>query len=277
MRLYVVDAFTNTPFAGNPAGVVLLDRPADTAWMQSVAAELKHAETAFVRVDRMEDAIGAVADAQTLPLRWFTPEVEVDLCGHATLAAAHVLGGDRVFSTRSGQLRCAAKDGWVRMDFPADPPKPVGSPDGTAGEADGAAIQALTKALPGITVRQVLRGRTDLVVLAEDAAEVRAVRPDFDAVARSDARLVAVTAPGDRPGIDFVSRAFAPAVGVDEDPVTGSLHCTLAPLWADRLGRSELVAEQASARGGTVRVELRGDRVALAGQAVTVVSGELEV
>ena len=122
-------------------------------------------------------------------------------------------------------------------------------------------------------------GPADALVaaLAEDAAEVRAVRPDFDAVARSDARLVAVTAPGDRPGIDFVSRAFAPAVGVDEDPVTGSLHCTLAPLWADRLGRSELVAEQASARGGTVRVELRGDRVALAGQAVTVVSGELEV
>jgi predicted PhzF superfamily epimerase YddE/YHI9 len=254
MRLYVVDAFTDTAFAGNSAGVVLLDGPAETAWMQSVAAELNHAETAFVRT-------GDGDDAGPLSLRWFTPKTEVDLCGHATLATAHVLGGDRVFSTRGGELRCTAKDGWVSMDFPADPP--------------GVAADQVADALPGVTVRQVLRGARDVVVVASDAAEVRALIPDFDAIARVDARLVAVTAHGDRPGIDFVSRAFGPSVGVNEDPVTGSLHCTLAPYWADRLGRTELVGEQASERGGFVRMELRGDRVLLAGQAVTVLSGEL--
>lgn len=265
MRLYFVDAFTDTAFAGNSAGVVLLDGPADTAWMQSVAAELKHSDTAFVQT-------GDDTGDRPLPLRWFTPKAEVDLCGHATLATAHVLGGDRVFSTHSGELRCTAKDGWVSMDFPADPPAAAHQ---FAGQAVGQAADQFGDALPGVTVRQVLRGKFDLVVVAADAAEVRTLKPNLDAIARLDARMVAVTAPGDRPGIDFVSRAFGPSVGVNEDPVTGSLHCTLAPYWADRLGRTELVGEQASERGGIVRVELRGDRVGLAGQAVTVLSGEL--
>ncbi|AXB45496.1 PhzF family phenazine biosynthesis protein [Amycolatopsis albispora] len=251
MRMYLVDSFTDHAFAGNPAGVVLLDAPAEEAWMQSVAAELKHSETAFV-VTTGEGA---------KPLRWFTPVAEVALCGHATLATAHVLGGDQVFSTKSGELRCTADGGWVRMDFPADRSEPI--------EIDPAA------ALPGVTVEHVAKGKFDLLVVAGNAAQVRELRPDLDAIRALDVRGLTVTAPGDRDGIDFVSRFFAPAKGVDEDPVTGSAHCTLAPYWAGRLGRDELVGEQASPRGGVVRVHLNGDRVTLSGQAVTVFSGEL--
>ncbi|GHF43528.1 putative PhzF superfamily epimerase YddE/YHI9 [Amycolatopsis bartoniae] len=253
MRLYIVDAFTDRAFSGNPAGVVLLDEPAEPGWMQSVAAELKHAETAFVEV----------SGEGPKTLRWFTPTVEVDLCGHATLATGHVLGGSQVFSTRSGELRTTAEDGWVRMDFPADPPH--------------ATADEVVPALPGVTVREVLRGKWDILVLVNDAAEVRSLEPDLDVIAGWDARCVVVTAPGDRPGVDFVSRVFGPAVGVPEDPVTGSAHCALAPYWAERLGRDQLVGEQASARGGLVRVALQGERVQLAGQAVTTVRGELLV
>ena len=253
MRLYVVDAFTAKAFAGNPAGVVLLDEPAEPAWMQSVAAELKHAETAFVEV----------GGAGPKPLRWFTPTVEVDLCGHATLATGHVLGGEQAFTTRSGELRTRADGGWVSMDFPADPP--------------AASADEVAPGLPGLTIKEVLRGKWDLLVLAGDAAEVRAAQPDLDVIAGWQARCVVVTAPGDEPGIDFVSRVFGPAVGVPEDPVTGSAHCTLAPFWAQRLGRDELVGEQASERGGIVRVQAARDRVTLAGEAVTVLSGELLV
>lgn len=253
MHLYVVDAFTGTAFTGNPAGVVLLDQPADPEWMQSVAAELKHAETAFVEVN---------ADGP-LPLRWFTPTTEVDLCGHATLAAGHVLGGARVFTTKSGELRTSAADGSISMDFPADPPFPASDP--------------VAAALPGVTVEEVLRGKWDILVRAGSAAEVRALGPDLAAIADWPARCVVVTAPGDKPGIDFVSRVFGPAVGVPEDPVTGSAHCALAPYWAGKLGRDELVGEQASPRGGIVRVRTDGDRVTLAGQAVTVLTGELHV
>ncbi|GAB2744735.1 PhzF family phenazine biosynthesis protein [Amycolatopsis magusensis] len=251
MRMYLVDSFTDRAFAGNPAGVVLLDSPADETWMQSVAAELKHSETAFV----VTTAEGAK------PLRWFTPVAEVALCGHATLATAHVLGGDQIFRTKSGDLRCTAADGWVRMDFPADPSEPV---DVAPGDA-----------LPGVTVEHVAKGRFDLLVVAESAAQVRELVPDLAAIRAMDVRGLTVTAPGDRDGIDFVSRFFAPAKGVDEDPVTGSAHCTLAPYWAQRLGRKKLVGEQASPRGGIVRVALDGDRVTLAGQAVTVFSGDL--
>lgn len=252
MRLYIVDAFTDTPFTGNPAGVVLLDEPADASWMQSVAAELKHAETAFVELGE-----------GPRPLRWFTPAVEVDLCGHATLATGHILGGDQVFLTRSGELRTHAENGWVHMDFPVDPP--------------AEASEDVTSALPGVTVEGVFRGKTDILVRAATAAEVRAVKPNLDVVAGWPARCVIVTAPGDKPGIDFVSRVFGPAVGVPEDPVTGSAHCTLSPYWSQLLGRDELVGEQASERGGVVRTQLRGERVGLAGQAVTVSSGELMV
>jgi predicted PhzF superfamily epimerase YddE/YHI9 len=258
MRFFTVDAFTGTAFSGNQAGVVLLDTPADPAWMQSVATELGYSETAFV-----ETGDGPKN------LRWFTPAIEVDLCGHATLATGHVLGGAQVFRTRAGELRTWAEDGgWVRMDFPADPPAPPGE-DITA--------EAVAAALPGVTAEVVVVGRYDVLVVAADAAEVRAVRPDLDAVARIDARTVVVSAAGDKPGIDFVSRVFAPTAGIPEDPVTGSVHCLLSPYWSARFGREELTGEQASARGGIVRVRSNGDRVTLAGQAVTIVKGELLV
>ncbi|MFF5989785.1 PhzF family phenazine biosynthesis protein [Prauserella flavalba] len=252
MRLFLVDAFTDRPFSGNPAGVVLLDEPADDAWMQHVAAELKHSETAFV-----------VTTEEPKPLRWFTPTTEVDLCGHATLATAHVLGGEQVFSTRSGALRCTAENGRVAMEFPADPPKPA--------EVD------VSAGLPGLTPEHVARGVSDVLVVVADAGLVRGAEPDLDALATVAARCVIVTARGDEPGIDFVSRVFGPAVGVPEDPVTGSAHCTLAPYWAERLGRAELVGEQASERGGIVRTALLGERVRLSGSAVTVAEGELLV
>ncbi|MEU5694243.1 PhzF family phenazine biosynthesis protein [Actinosynnema sp. NPDC020468] len=252
MDIYVVDAFTDRPFAGNPAGVVLLDGPADEDWMQSVAAEMKHAETAFV-------------DTTTHRLRWFTPVKEVDLCGHATLATAHVLGGDHAFTTRSGTLTCTARDGWVEMDFPADPATPVeATPDLRAG-------------LPGVTIGAVARAVSDVLVEVGSAAEVREITPDLEALARVPGRGVIVTAPGDRPGLDVVSRCFYPSYGVPEDPVTGSAHCTLASWWSPRLGKAELLAEQASPRGGLVRATLAGDRVRLGGQAVTVLHGHLIV
>ncbi len=253
MRMYIVDAFTDTPFAGNPAGVVLLDAPADEEWMQAVAAELKHSETAFVEANAPEPN----------PLRWFTPTTEVDLCGHATLATAHVLGGSRTFETRSGMLTCTATgDGWVEMDFPADPGDPV--------EAD----PTLVDALAGVDIQHVERGVSDLLVVTADAAQVRTVRPKAS-LAELPARGVIVTAPSDIEGIDFISRCFFPGAGVDEDPVTGSAHCTLAPYWAQRLGKRELVGRQVSARGGTVRMTLSGDRVGLTGRAVTIARGEL--
>ncbi|MBB5853231.1 PhzF family phenazine biosynthesis protein [Amycolatopsis umgeniensis] len=253
MRLYIVDAFTSEAFAGNSAGVVLLDSPGDAGWMQSVAAELKHAETAFVEVG---------GDGPK-SLRWFTPEAEVDLCGHATLATTHVLGGEQTFTTRSGELRCRAEDGWVSMDFPSDPPR----------ESD----DDLSAILPGVAFSYVARSHQNLFAVAEKASVVRSLEPDLVALrARWTGRLI-VTAPGDAGGVDFVSRFFAPGVGVDEDPVTGSAHCALAPYWAARLGKDELVGEQASARGGIVRMSLEGDRVLLSGQAVTVASGELHV
>lgn len=255
----MVDAFTDRAFAGNPAGVVLLEddgTPDDERWMQSVAAEMKHAETAFVRLK----------EEGPLPLRWFTPVREVDLCGHATLATAHVLGGDRTFTTRSGLLTCTTTaDGWVEMDFPADPATPT---EVTAPLGNG---------LPGITVKAVARAVSDVLVEAASAAEVRALQPDHAALAQVPGRGVIVTAPGDRPGLDVVSRCFYPSYGVPEDPVTGSAHCTLASWWAPRLGRAELLAEQASPRGGQVRAILSGDRVRLAGRAVTVLAGELIV
>lgn len=253
MRLHVVDAFTGTAFAGNPAGVVLLDEPADPKWMRTVAAELRHSETAFVE-------IGGDGPKN---LRWFTPTVEVDLCGHATLATGHVLGGEQVFATRSGELRTRAEGGWVSMDFPVDPPSAAGD--------------EVASALPGATVAEVVRGKWDILVRVADAAEVRALKPDLELIAGWDARCVIVTAAADRPGTDFVSRVFGPAVGVPEDPVTGSAHCLLSPYWSARLGREELVGEQASERGGIVRVVPNGDRVTLAGQAVTVFRGELLV
>jgi predicted PhzF superfamily epimerase YddE/YHI9 len=250
LELTVVDAFTSEPFRGNPAAVAILDAFPGDDLMQAVAREMNLSETAFVvpRDDGDHD------------LRWFTPAVEVDLCGHATLAAAHVLASPTRFHTRSGSLACThGAGGWIEMDFPADPPVEAPAPPGLGVPA----------------VRWYGVGRWDALVEVGDAAVVRRLRPDLAAIAAVGTRCVAVTAPADMPGVDFVSRVFAPNVGIPEDPVTGSAHCTLAVHWAARLGRPDLVAEQASARGGTLRVRVRGDRVTIAGQAVTVATTRL--
>ncbi len=260
MRIFQVDAFADRPFGGNPAAVCVLEAGADADWMQAVAGEMNLSETAFL-VPHGEGRYG---------LRWFTPTVEVDLCGHATLASAHVLWeqGEEAdvleFETRSGALTALpAGDGLIQLDFPADPPLDVDGLDGLA-EALGA---------PAVGVYQ---GRSDLLVELADAEAVRNLAPALRAVSEIPVRGVIVTAAGDgRDGADFVSRCFYPATGVDEDPVTGSAHCTLASFWCPRLGRSSLVGWQASARGGRVAVELSGARVLLTGRAITVLRGEL--
>ncbi|MBB4687992.1 PhzF family phenazine biosynthesis protein [Amycolatopsis jiangsuensis] len=251
MRFYVVDAFTGDAFAGNPAGVVVLDGPADPGWMQRVAAEMKHSETAFV-----------LPSGDTTGLRWFTPATEVDLCGHATVAATQVLGGEQTYDTRSGLLRCTKHaDGWIELDFPADEPR--------------ATQDDVSRILPGYTPSYVGRARENLFVELGTAEEVRRAEPDLDALRDTWTGRLVVTAKGS--GTDFVSRFFGPGVGVDEDPVTGSAHCCLAPYWSRKLGRTALVGAQVSARGGVVATTVDGDRVRLRGQAVTVVSGELHV
>jgi predicted PhzF superfamily epimerase YddE/YHI9 len=246
LHLTVVDAFTNQPFAGNPAAVAVLDRfPAEDR-MQAIAREMNLSETAFAvpRPDGDHD------------LRWFSPAVEVDLCGHATLAAAHVLGGSARFHTRSGLLACtAAGDGWIEMDFPADPP--------VATDLSGAELGLEAALWCG-------RSREDVLVELPDAAAVRSLVPDLGRLAAAGPRGVCVTAAGDRSGVDCVSRFFGPNVGIPEDPVTGSAHCILAVFWGERCGKQELVGEQASPRGGVVRMRRQDDRVRLGGQAVTV-------
>jgi len=264
MDLTVVDSFTDRPFAGNPAAIAVVDAFPDEARMQAIAREMNLSETAFVvpRADGSYD------------LRWFTPEVEVDLCGHATLAAAHVLGGTGTFHTKSGELVCTpGGNDWIEMDFPADPPVAEAAPPSiaaTLGLVDGA--HAGPGAGPDETssVRAYARTRADVLVELAGADIVRALRPDFAAVAALESRCAIVTAAGDRPGIDCVSRVFAPNAGIAEDPVTGSAHCALAVYWGKRLGRDTLVGEQASARGGVVRMTRKAQRVVLSGQAVTV-------
>lgn len=260
MQIYQVDAFASEPFRGNPAAVCLLDGPRPTEWMQAVAAEMNLAETAFVE----REAAGAGGG---FGLRWFTPTVEVDLCGHATLASSHVLWecGEAQsvleFRTRSGVLTAMRTEGGIQLDFPADPPLPVLDPPGLA-EALGAAPVAVS------------RGRSFFLAELTDAATVRKLTPNIAAIAALDAAGVIVTALGDGQS-DFVSRFFAPNFGIDEDPVTGAAHCCLGPFWRDRLGHDRMVGYQASARGGFVGVAVKGDRVLLEGQAVTVFRGEL--
>jgi predicted PhzF superfamily epimerase YddE/YHI9 len=260
LPLQVVDAFTAEPFGGNPAAVVLLHEAATDAWMQSVAAEMKHSETAFLRA----------RDDGSFDLRWFTPEVEVDLCGHATLASAHALWDWGVldsstpaqFHTRSGLLGAVQRDGAIEMDFPATPAAPAAEPDGLFGAL-------------GVGPSPVVRSDFYALVEVDDAQVVRDLAPDGDGLRKVDARAVIVTArEPDSSDYDVVSRVFGPNVGIVEDPVTGSAHCVLACHWAGRLG-PDLLAYQASARGGVVRTRLEGDRVALGGQAVTVLRGEL--
>jgi PhzF family phenazine biosynthesis protein len=255
-----IDAFTNQPFAGNPAAVCFLEKLPDDAWMQAVAREMNLSETAFLQ--RRGDG--------SFDLRWFTPTIEVDLCGHATLAAAHVLWEDEVmtpdatarFHTRSGLLTAMRRGDWIYLDFPATPPAPADAP---------AAL------LDGLKATPVAVGRSVYDYIVEVASEtvVRDLKPDFGLLGTLPVRGVIVTAKASTPGYDFVSRFFGPAAGINEDPVTGSAHCCLGPYWAPRLGKSEFTAYQASARGGVVRVELKGDRVLLGGQARTVLRGAL--
>ena len=289
--IYLVDAFAHAPFTGNPAGVCPLEAPADEAWMQRVAAEMNQAETAFFW-----------PEGDRLRLRWFTPALEVDLCGHATLASAHVLfkelqsagighplpdlpqgggAGDIVrFITKSGELACRAVDGGIEMDFPSEAPE----------EADPFPVSAALGAEP------VWYGanRMDWFFVLESAEQLLSLKPDMGAIERLGKRGVIVTAqtnlvPEDSLPLggglgwgsahssppDFVSRFFAPQSGIAEDPVTGSAHCALGPYWAARLGKESVVGYQASLRGGYVGVEVRGARVALSGPARTVLVGEL--
>jgi len=257
--IHQVDAFTDKPFAGNPAAVCILDEPHDEAWMQNVAMEMNLAETAFL--EKAQDGFN---------LRWFTPAVEVDLCGHATLASAHILwetdalprSQEARFQTRSGLLTARQNGAWIELNFPATPAQPAVPPT------------ELPRAL-GVTPLYVGKSRSDYIIEVESEAIVRDLSPDFTFLKTLPVRGVIVTSRASTPGYDFVSRFFAPGAGVDEDPVTGSAHCCLGPFWSKRLAKTEFVACQVSKRGGVVRVRLAGDRVLLQGQAVTVMRGEL--
>lgn len=277
----VVDAFTTEPFRGNPAGVVLLERPRADEWMQSFAAEMKHAETAFL-----------LPEEGGFHLRWFTPLSEVDLCGHATLASAHALwetgtleaGHDARFRTRSGLLTARQTRAGIDMDFPAQPPRAVEECDSEGGT--GLVGLVVNKALSGAVCEAIFRGLgtrgrwvgwngSDYLVELDSEEAVRALKPDFGALAPIGSRGIIATAPSEDKEFDFISRFFAPAFGIDEDPVTGSAHCALGPYWGAKLGKEDLVGYQASPRGGTVRVVLRGERVGLIGRAVTVLRGTI--
>lgn len=257
LKQYQVDAFTDRVFGGNPAAVVPLSAWLDDALLQAIAEENNLSETAFF-----------VASGKGFELRWFTPVKEVDLCGHATLASAHVIFerlGFRqsvvTFETRSGDLRVESREGLLVMDFPARPPAPCDRP---AALEDGL----------GVRPAEILAADDYLAVFDSEAA-VRRIVPDQALLARLDLRGVIVTSPGS--DVDFVSRFFAPKFGVPEDPVTGSAHCTLAPYWAQRLGKKVLTAKQVSRRGGNLICEWRGDRVFLSGRAVTVMETDMEL
>ncbi|MFJ9743190.1 PhzF family phenazine biosynthesis protein [Streptomyces sp. NPDC101166] len=269
MRIRIVDAFTDRPFAGNPAGVLLLDAFPGDDWLQDVAMEVNHAETAFAH----PLPAGGEAD---WALRWFTPVAEVAMCGHATLATAHVLHSTRAhegpvrFATRSGVLVATpAADGSIALDFPTAPLTRVEITEGI-GEALGAQPLAAFDTGPNVG---------DLLVELADEKTVHALAPDLSSLGAHSARGVIATARAEDParGYDFVSRCFFPNVGIDEDPVTGSAHTALAPYWSERLGRPELTGLQASRRSGLVSTRLRGERTLLSGRAVTVIEGELLV
>jgi predicted PhzF superfamily epimerase YddE/YHI9 len=260
LPLLQIDAFTSEPFAGNPAAVCFLDEEHDDTWMQAVAAEMNLSETAFL-----------LPLDEFWSLRWFTPSVEVDLCGHATLAAAHAMWETGVlptevparFATRSGPLFAWRSNDLIELDFQVKPVAPSPAPPG------------LLDALGADRDATVYRNEFDYFVELLDESAVIGLAPDHGAFRTIEARGIIVTAPSKVDGIDFVSRFFAPGSGIDEDPVTGSAHCALAPFWGARFGLTELTGYQASSRGGIVRTRLDGDRVILGGHAVTVMRGEL--
>jgi len=259
VRIVQVDAFTSKPFAGNPAAVCVLPGPPDETWMRNVALEMNLSETAFLHP---EDG--------GYRLRWLTPAVEVALCGHGTLASAHVLwedghlapGEEARFHTKSGLLTCKRNGDWIEMDFPAKHAEPAEAP-------------AQLAAAMGAELVWVGRNQFDYLVEVADEATLRGLKPNHHLLRELPVRGVIATARAQTPGFDFISRFFAPGSGIDEDPVTGSAHSALAPFWSARLGKSEMMGFQASARGGVVKVGLRGDRVRMSGQAVTVLRGEL--
>src|SRR5437868_7991611 len=261
MRLLQVDAFADQPFRGNPAAVCLLDRERDAAWMQSVGAEMNLSETAFL-----------VPRADGWSLRWFTPTVEVDLCGHATLASAHALWEEKLlraeetarFHTRSGVLGASKKGDWIELDFPA------------THEQKSDAPPELLQSIGVSNPRYLGRDKFDYLVELDSEEQVRQLTPDHAALRKIPVRGVIVTSRAANGDYDFVSRYFAPGSGIDEDPVTGSAHCRLAPFWSERLGKNSMTGFQASARGGIVHVRLNGDRVVLGGNAVTILRGELQ-
>ncbi len=255
LPLAIVDAFTSEAFSGNQAAVCVMLGPRDASWMQKVASEMNFAETAFLNPHGHGE----------FELRWFSPAVEIDLCGHATLASAHVLwetgrlarDTEARFHTRSGLLTANQRGDWIELDFPATPAEPVAAPLGL--------LEAL-----GTTAAYVGKSKFDYLVELDSEAAVRNLEPDF-------ARLGAIPARGVMLTVDFVSRFFGPAVGIDEDPATGSAHCCLAPFWSERLAKTAFSAHQLSKRGAVLEVELKGDRVLLRGHAVTVLRGELLV
>lgn len=259
ITIYQADAFTDRPFTGNPAAVCILEEPKTDEWMQNVALEMNLSETAFLQ---------ELADGYNL--RWFTPAVEVKLCGHATLAGAHILwetgrlkeDETARFQTLSGLLTAARKGEIIELDFPATPETPAEPPRG------------LTDALGINSPEYVGKNLFDYLVVVDSEKTVRELSPDFTALKRVPARGIIVTARSDGSDFDFVSRFFAPAAGVNEDPVTGSAHCCLGPYWSRQLGKKQLTGYQASARGGLVQVHAAGDRVQLGGKAVTVMKGE---
>ena len=297
IKIIQVDAFTSVPFSGNPAAVCLLDRPRDDGWMQKVAAEMNLSETAFLTPagdgggrgeDRIENGIGSEPggdagggngdggrgrEGSCFGLRWFAPKAEVELCGHATLASAHVLWEERIlppgetarFDTKSGTLTAERVGGLIEMDFPAEPERPV------------KCSPPMLEAALGAPFSYVGDNRFDLLVELDGEETLRELRPNFDILKKIPVRGVMVTAECDSPDYDFVSRFFAPSLGVDEDPVTGSAHCCLGPHWSRKLGKNELVGYQASKRGGVVRVRVGedGKRVKIGGEAVTVLKGDL--
>jgi PhzF family phenazine biosynthesis protein len=259
LNIIHVDAFTNKPFSGNPAAICLLSCEKDDLWLQQMAQEMNLSETAFLLWKR-----------DGFSLRWFTPAVEVALCGHATLASAHVLWENDYlapdeqarFYTLSGLLTAHRRGDWIEMDFPARGSMPVTAPAGL--------LEALN-----VAAMSVNRNEYDYLIEVESEEVVKSITPNFSTLAKVDARGVIVTSRANSAEYDFVSRFFGPRVGVNEDPVTGSAHCCLAPYWQQKLGKDEMVGYQASARGGVVRVNIQGDRVMLGGQAITVMRGEL--
>jgi PhzF family phenazine biosynthesis protein len=259
-RVYQVDAFARRPFQGNPAAVCLLAEPRNEPWMQNVAQEMNLSETAFIRP----------LTPGEFELRWFTPAVEVELCGHATLAAAHVLWETEIlaadeparFRTKGGLLTATRSGDEIELNFPATPPRETQTPDGL--------LDAL-----GIDTAHVAKTQFDYLVEVDSESVVRTLAPDVRRLGMLCVRGVIVTAKAEGTEFDFISRFFAPSAGVDEDPVTGSAHCALAPYWSEKLGKDKLVGYQASARGGVVRVRVSGNRVVLSGHAVTVLRGEL--